>query len=132
MKKEETAKLLIGGRTSIEWTVSQLTRARGPLVYLFWRNGQPIYIGASRNGLVRPLSPAHHKGFTRKQSDRFQFVCCDTEREALLLEQQLIQLWKPRFNEIDVAAESEKPMSALRKIVEVDFLRKNANVKDSA
>lgn len=71
----------------------------GPAVYIFWRNSKPIYVGATRHGIGRPLSCTHKmKQFFQDPEVSLSFEPVESEREAFRLEEELIAEYKPEFN----------------------------------
>jgi len=77
---------------------------RQPGVYIMLdENGQVIYVGKSRSLRDRVSQYFHgdHDTKTRRMAGRvrdFQFIICDTEMEALALENRLIKQHTPRYN----------------------------------
>ena len=70
----------------------------GPIVYLFLRDGKPLYIGMSSAGLSRPGGRVHHKAAARDQADQVKTWSCRTVRDARKLEAILIHQLKPSMN----------------------------------
>jgi excinuclease UvrABC nuclease subunit len=77
-----------------------------PGVYRFWKGDEVIYVGKAKH-LRRRLfqyRAASRKKADRKRrkivllSDRLDWVCAESEREALLLEDQLIKKLRPILN----------------------------------
>lgn len=81
--------------------------SRSPGVYLFFdKSGSPIYVGKAKN-LRRRLSQYRKTKRLRKHErmrrivrdlHRYEVRLCETELDALLLENQLIQKLKPKWN----------------------------------
>lgn len=69
-----------------------------PCVYLFLKDGVPLYIGSSANGLVRFACPNHHRRGIREVADDIQVIWCSTTEHARELEQHLIRKLHPKTN----------------------------------
>jgi hypothetical protein len=89
-------------RGSIRWTLDQVRRATGPLVYIWWENmnDKPLYIGQSRIGLNRVLDVEHHCAWARDKAKWIEFIVCETPEIAKQLEADLIILLKPKLNKV--------------------------------
>lgn len=74
-----------------------------PGVYIFRKNGIPIYIGKAKN-LRKRVASYFSKNASKKsyriteEADDLKYVTLFNEREALLMEANLIYNYKPRFN----------------------------------
>lgn len=69
-----------------------------PCVYILWRKGRCEYVGASGNGVARPLDPNHH-AFGRSVEDDDELLCLFTQVDAVFdLERTLIELLRPTRN----------------------------------
>lgn len=75
---------------------------RGPIIYIWKRNEQYLYIGKSSEGIYRTFDRRHHAiGATQpNDDDQFEFIICDSKEEAIDLERRLIYSFKPVYNEI--------------------------------
>ncbi|MCQ2771556.1 MAG: excinuclease ABC subunit UvrC, partial [Clostridia bacterium] len=77
-----------------------------PGVYIMKdKNGKVIYVGKSRKLKNRVSQYFHENDFKSAKTDAmtffvadFDYILCDTEIEALSLENSLIKLYKPRYN----------------------------------
>ncbi len=73
-------------------------------VYLFKQNGHILYIGKSLNIKARIASHIENAKLDPKeklivsQADKIDYIDCDSEFNALLLESQLIQRFHPKYN----------------------------------
>ncbi len=89
--------------TSLEIQVKTLPHAPGVYQY-FDVNKEIIYIGKAKNLKKRVSSyftKSHDNGKTRvlvKKIDSIEHIVVDTETDALLLENNLIKKYKPRYN----------------------------------
>ncbi len=74
-----------------------------PGVYIFQKNGTPIYIGKAKN-LRKRVSSYFSKNASQKshrivdEANDLEYVTLFNEREALLMEANLIYSYKPHFN----------------------------------
>ena len=76
-----------------------------PGVYIMKaKNGTVIYVGKSR-ALKNRVSQYFHESAKNAKTDAmtanifdFDYILCDTEMEALTLENSLIKLYKPKYN----------------------------------
>lgn len=70
-----------------------------PCVYMFMKNGLPIYVGMSRNGISRPASRAHAQAeHARSECDEVKIYPCVSEDAARNLEEMLIAKTQPPHN----------------------------------
>ncbi len=73
-----------------------------PGVYIFKQNTKPIYVGKARNlknrlsSYVRSSDPKQKR--IVETADELEYIITSNEKEALLLEQQLIRKYDPKFN----------------------------------
>ncbi|MFX1474305.1 MAG: excinuclease ABC subunit UvrC [Promethearchaeota archaeon] len=88
---------------SLEQELKQLPDKSG--VYIFYdKTGQVIYVGKAKSLIKRV--PAHFRGIAKgrilspigQATDDFEVIVTATEAEALMLENNLIKQYKPRFN----------------------------------
>jgi hypothetical protein len=71
----------------------------GPGVYVFYRDTEILYIGATVRGLSRCLSPAHTMGkHFSDETIELLFIPAETKSEAFELETELIECCQPEFN----------------------------------
>ena len=86
---------------AIRWTLDQLKRATGPMVYIWWGHSEnPLYIGMSRIGLNRAVSESHNNCDVLKTAISIEFICCISTEEASELERELIRIMRPQHNRI--------------------------------
>jgi excinuclease UvrABC nuclease subunit len=69
-----------------------------PCVYLFMKDGSPLYIGMSKNGIARPAGANHRQFAAREECDEVLIYPCNSERDAKYLEELLICKTKPKYN----------------------------------
>ena len=71
-------------------------------VYIFKSEGKPIYIGKAKNikkRLVQHANVRYGKSlFVIHEADALEFIQTTTEKEALLLEANLVYNLKPKYN----------------------------------
>jgi len=79
-------------------TGHQIQILRGPLVYLWSRNSEALYVGMSSQGLLRPLDPRHHRLQSILIGDSLQIIRCIDSEGARALEANLIEQLKPLLN----------------------------------
>lgn len=94
--------LVIDG-SGAEFTGDAFRLFCGPIVYLFMREGKPLYIGMSSSGLARPGGRVHHKSLARDQADQVKTWSCRTTRDARKLESILIDQLRPPMNKRGIA-----------------------------
>jgi excinuclease UvrABC nuclease subunit len=85
-------------RQGIELNLKHIKDLAGPLVYIYFDERRPIYIGSSRFGISRPFSPQHHIPNLTTNCTKLQLIPCETHEEALKLERALIRKFLPKFN----------------------------------
>ncbi len=100
IQEEQRKRLDIARSKAVKWNVEQFRRALGPMVYIWWRTGdpRPLYIGRSINGLSRALNTGHHCSDVRDTATDLEFICCENDTDAALFEMELIRTLKPIFN----------------------------------
>lgn len=70
---------------------------RSALVYIFYQDKTPLYVGMSSQGLFRPLNPQHVQAAQAKQDcTHVEFILCDSAEEAYAIEARLIHSLQPR------------------------------------
>lgn len=69
----------------------------GPCVYIFYGNGQCLYIG-SASSADRPLGKAHHLRKELAHADEVLFKTCQSRADAFRCEAELIAELKPILN----------------------------------
>src|SRR5688572_30365960 len=77
-----------------------IRRGKGPLVYVWRRGADVLYVGVSVNGLGRPLSSNHHRltpgaVLDGDALDIYQFT---TKEDAIAAEVELIARLRPHLN----------------------------------
>jgi hypothetical protein len=77
---------------------AQLDSLTRPCVYQFMKDGKPLYIGSSANGLLRFAGNGHHKASVRRRADEIRVIWMSTESEARELEKRLIGELRPPCN----------------------------------
>ena len=92
-------------RKSIVWSRAQYRRATGPMVYIFWSyttegRKTALYVGKSRNGLVRALDMAHAAKPARDMATEFEFLVCASDEDAQAMERKLIAELRPAHNTV--------------------------------
>lgn len=70
------------------------------IVYAWFREGQPLYVGFSRVGLFRPFGYNHKVLTELEPTDELLVWCLQSWREAEALERKLIQELSPLYNRI--------------------------------
>lgn len=116
----------IDGAQSWEAKVPELPPAPG--VYLFRdRDGRVIYVGKAKNLRSRVRSYTREQGdtrvsvqFLRERIADLEFIVTDTEKEALILENNLIKKYRPRYN---IHLRDDKTYFHIRLTLEEDFPR---------
>lgn len=109
-------------------------------VYIFKQKKLPLYIGKSVNIKARLISHYENAQFGGKEksiidlSDKINFILTDSEFKALLLESELIQKYRPKYNSrwkdnksylyIEITGE-EYPKIFLARKTEIDTNSKN-------
>lgn len=89
---------LVVADSGISFEARAFEKLCGPIVYLFMKRGQPLYIGMSKRGLARPGSHLHHRAETISVSDEVMVWGCPTEQAARELESLLIGALNPLLN----------------------------------
>lgn len=79
-------------------TPERLRELLRPCVYQFMKEGKPLYIGSSAQGLVRVLHPNHHRRAVRKMADEIRVEWFVTEAEARTAEKKLVSELRPPLN----------------------------------
>lgn len=69
-----------------------------PCVYLFLRNGKPLYVGVSQHGISRPAALYHNHRTARDAADEVLLLFFGSAYSAKDAEQRLIEALKPPFN----------------------------------
>jgi hypothetical protein len=79
-----------------------LDRMISPCVYVFKKNGNPLYVGSTKVGLQRPLF-TNHGSWSRRIADEVCIQFFKSEKDARKFEQILIHRWTPIFNFVSPA-----------------------------
>lgn len=77
-----------------EWVLNH----RRPIVYLWLRADNCLYVGKSANGIVRPLSPAHHRLANIEPADQLVVFEMENDAVARRTEARLIRGLNPLLN----------------------------------
>lgn len=77
---------------------AQVARLRGPIVYAWFRDGQPLYVGKGATGIARPLSQRHHRLLGILPTDKLRIWCCESAQHACHRELELIRALRPSLN----------------------------------
>lgn len=86
---------------SLEITGFDLHQAKRPMVYVWSRSDEVLYVGKSMHGLMRVLDPGHHRiagGHSVQPEDRFRLIPCADNQDACRAEARLIRELQPRLN----------------------------------
>jgi excinuclease UvrABC nuclease subunit len=75
-----------------------LTQITRPCVYMFIKDGKPLYIGKGAHGLMRAAEPKHQRAKVRAIADEIRVLWCKKESHARDLERRLIAEHNPPFN----------------------------------
>jgi hypothetical protein len=75
-----------------------LTTLYKPLVYVFSRGGEALYVGFSAKGIERPADPGHEQRDVISDSTRVCIYPCVSEEAARKVEAALIFALKPKHN----------------------------------
>lgn len=82
-----------------EFPIEFLDSAHGPVVYLFHRDAEVLYVGFSANGLKRPISQGHQEAErARLEATRLSLYPCVSEDAARTVEAVMIFALKPKYN----------------------------------
>ena len=96
------------GAATLDAKILKHTLPEGPGVYVFTEpSGRPIYVGKAKNLKKRVLSYfkskdelPHKTSIMMKRASGLEFVMTATEKEAFILESNLIKRFMPRYNVI--------------------------------
>lgn len=88
------------------WEAKTLDLPAAPGVYIFRdREGKALYVGKAKSLRARVRSyrresgdERYHVQFLREKIAELEFIITDTEAEALILENNLIKKYRPRYN----------------------------------
>lgn len=80
------------------FTKDYVRRISRPCVYLFMKDGEPLYIGSSANGLLRFADPSHHRKEVRSDADEIRVLWFKKTWHDRSAEERLIKKLRPRFN----------------------------------
>src|SRR6185295_14455490 len=89
-------------------TYDQIEAARAPIVYIWRRGSEVIYVGRSLAGLWRPLGPRHHRLLGFAPGDSLDICPCESKKAAIIAERRLIRILQPTLN----GTRMEKPIAA--------------------
>jgi hypothetical protein len=93
----EVAKQLGAPHLTLTW--EDLERFRGPIIYIWTRSSEVLYVGLSFNGVERPLATTHARLRHFQPGDRVTIWRAPADPVALYdLEAVLIRALRPRYN----------------------------------
>jgi hypothetical protein len=84
---------------------ADVQKMRSPIVYVL-RNaeGAPLYVGVGCRGVMRPLNPHHTSIGPIRDTDTLEFHICASAKDAIALEQTLIDALRPPRNKSRIRA----------------------------
>lgn len=96
----EQIRAALKDHSGVEFTGAVVRALSGPIVYLWLDpDDHPLYVGSSRNGLVRPFMPSHPAGARSiGAEDRLLVYPMPTAALARWLEASLIRALRPKHN----------------------------------
>lgn len=80
----------------IVWSSEHIQSFYGPMVYVVMKDSEAVYVGSTKNGIVR-LSNHDHRDVIGNAT-RILFYSCPDYHDAKRLESQLIRQYRPLFN----------------------------------
>lgn len=80
------------------FTAEFFERLAQPCVYMFMREGKPVYIGKSKQGIFRAGSPHHQRAPERATADEIKVFWFKKAWQASDMERRLIQQHNPPLN----------------------------------
>jgi excinuclease UvrABC nuclease subunit len=69
-----------------------------PCVYKFAKEGEVLYVGMSKKGILRVLCNEHHARKARDLADEILIEWCRSESAARTVQQREIRIYKPPYN----------------------------------
>lgn len=94
------------------WTGDELLQQNRPIIYAWFRDDRPLYVGLGKKG-VRRILGSHSKLNRIRSDDRLIFWFFETEAEAIEMEKQLIFHLQPVFNQAHKKAIYRPPVLTL-------------------
>ncbi len=85
------------GAPSLSLPAADYNRMRRPILYMWEREGKPLYIGISVNGVARPFG-FHHVLSRMKPTDNLYVWSFSTEFALKTVEAELIREFAPELN----------------------------------
>jgi len=79
---------------------------RQPMVYIWRRGDELLYVGLGTKGVQRPLASDHHVLLDIEPSDRLDIFFCETDIQAVDLEKKWIRQLKPKLNQVNAGPHS--------------------------
>ncbi len=76
----------------------EIEQLRGPLVYIWKRGKQVLYVGMSKTGINRPFDPSHHRLKRIQAGDSLIVWRVPDEDRAIKMEGSMILKFKPIYN----------------------------------
>ena len=80
------------------FTGDEVINLRRPMVYVWRRGDEVLYVGLGTKGAQRPLASDHHILLDILPSDRLDIFLCPTDMQAAKLEEKWIRHLKPKKN----------------------------------
>jgi excisionase family DNA binding protein len=80
------------------FTGDEVVNLRQPMVYVWRRGDEILYVGLGTKGIQRPLASDHHILLDILPSDRLDIFFCPTDVQAAKLEEEWIRHLKPEKN----------------------------------
>ncbi len=85
-------------KPDFSFTGSDVIALRQPMVYVWRRGDEVLYVGLGTKGIQRPLSSDHHMLLDIVPTDRLDIFFCPTDVDAANLEEKWIHHLKPTLN----------------------------------
>ena len=79
-------------------TNEQVRQLQRPLVYVFMKAGEVLYVGSSQNGIGRVVDPHHHRSNVRGDADEVRLFYFPTIGDTLQAEAKFIRELQPLHN----------------------------------
>jgi hypothetical protein len=89
------------GPATAEFSGAQILSVRGPVVYAWCRGDEALYIGCSKNGLVRPFHPFHSRLKEVQHGDTVRIWRMASMAAATAQEDFLVRALRPKFNTLE-------------------------------
>lgn len=98
LKDEIDLSALVIEDSGIQFKRKDFELLKGPIVYAFFDDEFPVYVGMSDRGIGRPASRGHHAMGHSDQYDIVRIWACPSKEAALILESFMVGMLKPRLN----------------------------------